>query len=649
MRRVLTHLIIICCIIAQASAQEMVLPLHYNPVKSGTQKPLLKSGIQFPPLTLPFWDDFSHPGPFPDPALWMDQYVFINSSFGSRPISNGVATFDALDENGLLYAHIEANNIPDTADRLTSRPIDLTQFGPEDGVALSFYYQPEGNSNGPPPEDNLLILEFSRPAEESGSGLRWEKIWSSQGQKLEDFIGQDGNHFKRVFVSIDDEVYFREDFQFRWSNLVSFPAIDNQSLRNYSGTRSIWNIDYVLLGQGRNAAQSGYYDLTFGAPAQSMLREYTAMPWSHYIINPQAHLRERFDVRISNLDQTAYNYTYRYVIADEEDRILRTYSGGSWVIQPFSQYGYQDYQPHANPIVLPNPLPNAPAEERTFRIIHSIREGATGDAFRRNDTIVYEQKFASHFAYDDGSAENIHIVKGRDPGVAMRFRANHTDILKSVQVVLMEALNANEEAGFYIRVWNHSEPGQGAHDVEYGPFVLNEVRQPDALFTNIPLDNGGVEVNGDFYVGIVQRGNITLQNAIGMGRDLNYNSEGGMLLVDFGEGWLPSSQLGTTMIRAVMTQQDTPTHTEDYRQTGALVAYPNPVSGSTIQLKGPRHEENAINPPIMQIFDTQGKLLLSEPFSHEVDVSNLPNGLYLLRVSSSEGRFTETLRLVIAR
>jgi hypothetical protein len=94
-----------------------------------------------------------------------------------------VATLDALDANGLIYAHGETQ--PFGADTLTSNPIRLDYNNVyhrpmqiSDSIYFSFYYQPGGASRSYPPvewerigdkpeTDDSLVVEFGYPTGDS--------------------------------------------------------------------------------------------------------------------------------------------------------------------------------------------------------------------------------------------------------------------------------------------------------------------------------------------------------------------------------------------------------------------------------------------------------------------------------------------------
>ena len=158
-----------------ANAQEVLTGLRVNKAitreaaKHTPSQPTRADGLH-----LPFVDDFSNYTGYPNPALWQDRYAFVNRSFAIQPPTLGVATLDALDENGNVYSHADAAGFK--ADQLTSLPIRLDynftlhrEMRVSDSLYFSFYYQPAGGSlagvewerlgNRPEGRDSL-ILEF---------------------------------------------------------------------------------------------------------------------------------------------------------------------------------------------------------------------------------------------------------------------------------------------------------------------------------------------------------------------------------------------------------------------------------------------------------------------------------------------------------
>src|SRR5262245_39461344 len=126
-RRIGLFFFIICCALSSA-AQEVVFPLGSNMVlqnaASEQQSSMLFRTVSISDtVTLPFNDDFSVPGIYPQQSLWLDSGAFINTTFADRPVTIGIATLDGLDKSGVPY---DSNSgISRICDHLTSNPIDL--------------------------------------------------------------------------------------------------------------------------------------------------------------------------------------------------------------------------------------------------------------------------------------------------------------------------------------------------------------------------------------------------------------------------------------------------------------------------------------------------------------------------------------------
>lgn len=157
-------------------AQEVVTGLTQNATIAKAAKRMNTSNTRDGAVKLPFLDDFSNYTGYPKSSYWTDKQAFVNNTYPVVPPTIGVATLDALDANGKVYAHAERT--PFSADTLTSALIRLdsnfTQHRPmgiRDSLYFSFYYQPGGACKSYPavpwerigdaPEsDDKLILEF---------------------------------------------------------------------------------------------------------------------------------------------------------------------------------------------------------------------------------------------------------------------------------------------------------------------------------------------------------------------------------------------------------------------------------------------------------------------------------------------------------
>jgi len=630
------------------SAQEILLPVLSNPQKASIEKEaVLKLGEPVL-LQLPFREDFSYPGPYPDPKLWADSFAFVNSSFSVHPKTVGVATFDALDQHGHIYDAAQENSFQFVADHLTSHPIALGNLTPADSVLLTFYYQPQGKGS-PPRERDSLVVEFLRTPgyfeqDEFGEIIwvpdAWESVWSVEGEKLSSFSNDTFPFFKRAAIFITDPVFFRDDFRFRFKNYSSFTIPTNKTPDNMAGNNNIWNIDYILLDQGRSKLNTTYFDIAFAAPAPSILKNYSAMPWSHYIVNPQTHLKSNLELKITNLGSIVYNYVYLYFIQDEQGNNIRTYSGGTWNIAPFSQDGYQSYQPHTNPIVISNPLPTSPAPERVFKIIHVVREGVAGDSFQRNDTIAFKQVFSNYFAYDDGVPESGYGLVGKNARGAYRFVLSKPDTLRAVQFFFNRTLNESNVKPFYLTVWGHLDPEQIIFQSEALTPDFDEKLNGFATY----LLDDPLPVSGTIYIGWQQ----IADGFLNIGYDANSNA-GENIFFNVGNEWMPSIYTGALMIRPFFGLPGQVVSVNGPRPVSIETSlYPNPLRGNLLHIK---INESHSNPSEFRIelFDVHGRLVLSQEFSTTIDLAHLSNGLYILRLTHPQGHRAQSNRFIIAR
>jgi hypothetical protein len=627
-------------------AQELLLPLLSNPQKAASGQTAVIKSTGEKQVQLPFRDDFSYSGPFPDPALWADNFVFINNSFAVHPKTVGVATFDALDQFGQIYEQADENSYQFEADFLTSHPIMLGNLTPADSVLLTFYYQPQGKGSAPRERDSLVVEFLHTPGyyEEDEEGEMvwvpdlWQSVWRAEGESLSAFSNDTFPYFKRAAVFITDAVYFRDDFRFRFKNYSSFSIPTAKTPPNMAGNNNIWNIDYILLNQGRSKLSTSYFDIAFADEAPSILKQYTAMPWSHYIMNPQTHLKNNLELKITNLGSIVYNYVYRYFIQDEQGNNIRTYSGGTWNIAPFAQDGYQNYQPHTNPIVIQNPLPTAPATYRHFKVIHVIREGVSGDSYQRNDTITFNQVFDNYFAYDDGVPESGYGLVGKNSKGAYRFILSKPDTLNAVQFFFNRTLSDYSVKPFYLTIWSDI----GEEQIIY----QSEVQTPDFedglnVFATYFLDEP-LPVSGTIYVGWEQVG----EGFLNIGYDVN-GKAGENIFYKVGNDWVPSIYEGALMIRPMFGPSGTVSVTEP-KMGFEMGIYPNPLGNNLLNIRMDDFQINTAELRL-EIFDLYGRLILSQEFNPMLDLGHLSNGMYILRLTHPASHRSQSIRFIIAR
>ncbi len=596
-------------------------------------------------LTLPFYDDFSGESIFPDPDKWSDNDAFINNDYPVFPVTEGVATFDALDENGKLHPDAGSNHF--IADYLTSQVIRLDSvFLPEprlltagDSIYLSFYFQPEG-LGFPPAEGDSLVLEFfyDHPVDTLKS---WIKIWSAPGMTLNEFFALHQTYFKRVMIPITESIFLKPGFRFRFYNIAS---IRYPNAPSHQSNRDQWNIDYVYLHHNRTINDIYHNDLAFVNKPGSFLKNYQSMPYGQYKQNFVNEMTDSLRVRVSNLNNVAATGSYKYMVKRPNGNTLKTYESGTYLIEPFSLSGYVSQAAIARPPVefaFPVDLQESSA---SFLITHIL----AGNDFvtDSNDTIMFEQIFSDFYAYDDGTSEAGYGLTNTGGRMAYRFRLSAPDTLTAVDIFFNRTLNNENQKYFHMQVWNDysGKPKNLIHEekdykVEYGSDGLNN-------FHRYTLDEPVVistAIFGElrFYIGLEQ----TTNDLLNVGFDRNNIQKQNIFyyfFTDTANMWRNTMYDGALMIRPVFghailigpgDEKDIP-----------LSVFPNPVKGDVLNLKT---GEDLMADSHYQIISITGTVVLEGKTTQQIDVSRLPAGVYFLRLTN--GTRNQNIRFVVHR
>lgn len=572
-------------------------------------------------IFLPFIDDFSNYVGIPNPDKWETFGAVVNCSYQFNPPSVGVATLDATDIYGKLYAH--ATSSPFYADTLASRFIRLDSvlspygiaLSPSDSVYLSFYVQPAGGSGkqwemigSRPSSEDSIILEFY--SSETG----WSRIWSMGGEHADSLYNRYGSYYKYVLIPITDQTYFNKEFRFRFRNMAS---LSNSSLSSYIGNCDQWNIDYVYLNRNRSFEDTSRRDLAFVEPAPSMLKRYQAMPSRQF---KQDEMADSLHIKIVNLADMALSSTYKYEITNESGMRLYSYDGGFENISPYSQtQQYQTSPNHARPTV-DFVFDINPEWWYAFDIIHTIKEGVGQDWLPANDTIRFKQIFEDYFAYDDGTAENgIGVEPISGSHLAVRYDLNEKDTLSAVDIYFNTSLDEGNFKPFFICVWT-CENGLPAEMIYKSEKLIP---RSDSLnrFARFVLDESIVLPAGSFFISLQTKGNDYLN----IGFDRNTNSSE-YTFSKTGSDWQQSFEKGSVMMRPYFGYRASVGLNEV--DASEIKIYPNPAS-TKVYLQN-------CDGLLKRLFDMNGRMLL-QTRKNEIDISRFDCGVYILQVAD-EGR-----------
>lgn len=625
----------------ELKAQEQLLPLQIDPSLNNYHRSnqlLWKKKESAEPMFLPFFDDFNQAGYRPNADLWEGDNVYINKKYQLFPPNLGVATFDAMDGSGSIHSNASQYSFP--ADTLSSLSIRLDSLQDptlrplliKDSVYFSFYYQPQGRGNAPEKGD-VLNLEFYSPSTD-----HWNNVWSSEGMTLDTFrVHEDlidstklfnGSYTQQVFIAITDSAsYYHSGFKFRFHNHASLAG---SSQPDWQGNCDHWNIDMVWLDRERTVMDSSYRKISFVNEPPSMIKRYQSMPYRQYRNDPTNSMEDfiRY-VLISNLDTTSYTATYQYEISNQTTQ-ESFYDGGAAKIYPYSDSGIVKYPAFRKPPIISyfsiyNEL------FKTYKITHVVNDiGLTGIG----DTVVKEQVFANYYAYDDGTPEAGYGMSARNGKAAIQFNLNTKDTLRRIQMYFNPTLTSANEQYFYLMVWKNLEP----EEVIYKERVKVTFTEGLYNFHTFDLDTNIVLAN-EFYIGFQQiydeNLNIGFDYALDSKQYLSYN---------IGVGWIPTIYSGSLMMRPLFGEV-MPTGTSDIKPLAksSFVLYPNPVNGDVIHLDWPKADYHTIE---VEIYNITGQLILRRSDERDINISELGNGVYLVKLTDTETGESTTQKMI---
>ncbi|MEM9327382.1 MAG: T9SS type A sorting domain-containing protein, partial [Bacteroidota bacterium] len=244
-----------------------------------------------------------------------------------------------------------------------------------------------------------------------------------------------------------------------------------------------------------------------------------------------------------------------------------------------------------------------------------------------NDTLRQTYLLHQHYAYDDGTAEfsaGINLDQGQ---VAVQFVSRELDTLTHIDVHF-PALPTTDGRPMDIVVWKDlTEDGEitRASHIVQGSSQRNE-------FTRIRLSRGQI-LQDTFYIGFQQ----FTDDYVGVGLDRSNEAATGKVFVNVTRDWVQNTEIvGALMMRPVFGDADDLILSSPSSAPTTPTLYPNPAE-TFLRIEG-RYDR-------LEVFDLGGRQRLRSSYTTELDVSQLPRGLYIVRFYS--GRDATTTKLII--
>ena len=537
--------------------------------------------------------------------IWLDSYAFHNYTMAYNPWSIGVATFDGLDENGFPYAIGTTTSGP--ADYLTSKPIDMSGVSSADSVYFSFLYQAQGLCDAPEAGDSLYLQFYEKGTDQ------WNDIWTGGGVTAD-------TSFDFAHILIDSSIYFNDYFQFRFYNRGGL-----------SGSLDHYHLDYVNVRALSGYQDTLFKDYTLVYPVNSLLKDYTSVPWDHYKNNFSGKISDAVRVVVRNGSNIAENNSLNGSV---DVSYSGTPEGSFTLLGPNLSNGSLNYAPRTTYY-----------SYHDFSAGYHYDETKTGDEeifdfqtnvaaqfpnFTGNDSLVEQQVFSNYYSYDDGSAELSYGPTGAQSELAVQYTPYEADSVIGAMIHFLPSVDDVSNKLFLLTLWddNGGEPGAVLY-------------QDDIFFPRQPVyeydrnvfryyffqDTMKVHVDGTFYIGWKQLD----PDRLGVGLDMNIPNGDKTFISTVASGftWDQSQFNGSVMIRPIFSTSLDPTlgieSTENRSLQTAVRLVPNPASTSfKVELDGVPYQG-------VQVIDLSGTEIITTS-EKQIDVTDWQSGVYLLRV-----------------
>ena len=447
-----------------------------------------------------------------------------------------------------------------------------------------------------------------------------------------------GHMYETLYFEVKDEKYFQSEFVILFYNYGSLPS---SMYPNDRSNVDNWNIDFVYLDKNRSYYDRTYPLVTFSEKSPSLLKRYQSMPYRQYVNNPTVAIATEYQMFISNLDSVVANTQYTCFVQNRASEWSFDYSSKWCNISPFTLDGFQNCDGDNSTQACPR-LKNflfdmdSSVDTASYLVTHIIKVDDEIST-TKGDTMYGIQKFYNYYAYDDGIPERGYGVVPEDSYFASQFSVSVPDTLRGVYMLFNRTYQDANYDFFDIVVWNdnNGKPGNEVYRLKNQRPIWDD--EEIFKFSYYTFDDI-VRVNGVIYVGVMQHSEESINIGFDTSKDNSqynfYNS---------GYGWENSSMKGSLMIRPVLGCDMLSLDEEDYVENKRLILYPNP-SKNMLNISG---VDSQFCDEIM-IFDMTGRLMKQFTNNVNLDVSDLQNGLYMMRVVTDEGK-SYTEKFMISR
>lgn len=596
---------VLCLLLCQQSfAQEMTAPLGENAALKNVASPESRIVKKPTALGLPFFEDFTDDSVYPSSDRWTDKLVYVNNHMAVNPPARGVATFDALNQQGVPYDSVLTYHQV-FSDSLTSQMIDLSSYTASDSIYLSFFYEPKGLGFAPKANDSLMLYLHS-------SAGSWNKVWATAGDT--------GNYFRQVMIPIAASEYFYSNFDFRFVNKATHGISNSQ-----------WHVDYIRLDAGRNINDTTLNDVAFTTQPGSILGDFTSMPFRHFDTDRASFMGAEHGSSIKNNSNSALTVNYSYT--SKETTTPPSWGSGAGI----ATIAAGGINPFTFPVYSIAGFTPADADAKIVFENRYVLAPSFASEPSANDSIRYQQVFDDYFAYDDGTAEQsyfLNLSSGAPGKIAIEYALYRPDTITGIAIRFVRQVPSAANKDFSLAIYTAINPGVGTDEIAYQQdFYLPSYQDTVNQFSYYKFDEPVIMDAGIFFVGVIQpAGGISDSLSIALDRN---RVGGNHRYYNVGATWEPSLIDGALMVRPLVGNQFFLSANDVAQQKIAWSVYPNPATQS-LQIN---MEEKYTKELHYTIHDLTGRIVQTGMVANnkQIDISALMPGMYLLNANSSKG------------
>jgi len=667
-------------------------------------------------IRLPMVDDFSTTEIYPEISLWEDNFAFVNETYPINPPTIGVATLDGLNQFGRPYSNTpfkqdsadvltsrpfcmndyaitdsifisfyfenkgygdfsneadtlfiqfkDNEGIWNTIDFFTKEDVD--RDGLTDKFKRVFYTVNDEKYFNYDDPDNAFQFRFRNRATVSGNNDHWHLDYIKADDSN---IATDRTFFKytttkEYIVDGIDTIYqgAQTDFQTgtaegldtlaitNWDTVVPAIQVDIDDTK----IDSVFTFDFEAIYNIHDVeGASEISEIAFVEPVSSILKNYEAMPWKHFITFQEEELNPNYEYNFRTINFTeggstklgfsSFNISNNCALLEEESSTYNLNDNNS-LYEITSTGGTLDST------LIRQSIPFIEKDFVNIQSIYQINDSKEipSDDILSNNTLVHNQIFDDYFAYDDGSAEAAYGLYGGNSKLAHKFNLNKSDVLQAIDIHFTNIAEDVADMNFALVVWKsinegnrldaNNDPAVIEDTLYYQPLVgVEYVKSVNGFYTYpilpefILSGQNSLQVSDSLYVGIVKRD----AELIPIGFDRNNVANDKIFLSVAANKWENSIYSGALMIRPVFSAQ-WPVGIEEVNlpldQT--LAIYPNPAHDFLYFEIGQPVRGNVQT----QIYDLFGRLVYNQTSnSRTVPIQDLPAGMYMIKLLNDQG------------